>query len=98
MVLAEPVKLLLAMEERLLVLRGLGIQTSTGAATVLGRPTTRFIPTEKIRDVLVAEAGVVMPGVPSPHRAAVRGTIVLSVLVRHHRGVVWAAVASVGVG
>ena len=43
-------------EERLLVLRGLGIQTSTGAATVLGRPTTRFIPTEKIRDVLVAEA------------------------------------------
>ena len=43
-------------EERLLVLRGLGIQTSTAAATLLGRPTTRFIPTEKIRDVLVAEA------------------------------------------
>ncbi|RYP82110.1 hypothetical protein DL770_005674 [Monosporascus sp. CRB-9-2] len=44
-------------EERLLVLRGLGIQTTTpGGATVLGRGTTRFIPTGKIRDVLINEA------------------------------------------
>ncbi|RYP11989.1 hypothetical protein DL767_011558 [Monosporascus sp. MG133] len=44
-------------EERLLVLRGLGIQTTTpGGATVLARGTTRFIPTGKIRDVLINEA------------------------------------------
>ncbi|RYO86273.1 hypothetical protein DL762_004827 [Monosporascus cannonballus] len=44
-------------EERLLVLRGLGIQTTTpGGATVLARATTRFIPTGKIRDVLINEA------------------------------------------
>jgi phosphatidylinositol glycan class H protein len=42
--------------ESLLVLRGLGIQTSSAAPTYLGRPDTRFIPTEKIRDVLVNEA------------------------------------------
>ncbi|KAK4224570.1 phosphatidylinositol N-acetylglucosaminyltransferase subunit gpi15 [Podospora fimiseda] len=38
--------------ESLLVLRGLGIQTSTGG---WGRQKTRFIPTEKIRDVLINE-------------------------------------------
>ncbi|ORY55092.1 GPI-GlcNAc transferase complex, PIG-H component-domain-containing protein [Pseudomassariella vexata] len=43
-------------EESLLVLRGLGIQTSSSANTVLGSPVTRFIPTEKILDVLVNEA------------------------------------------
>ncbi|KXJ96624.1 GPI-GlcNAc transferase complex, PIG-H component-domain-containing protein [Microdochium bolleyi] len=43
-------------EERLLVLRGLGIQTSSSAATVLGSSVTRFIPTEKIQDVLINEA------------------------------------------
>ncbi|KAH7040164.1 GPI-GlcNAc transferase complex, PIG-H component-domain-containing protein [Microdochium trichocladiopsis] len=43
-------------EERLLVLRGLGIQTSSSAATVLGSSVTRFIPTDKIQDVLVNEA------------------------------------------
>ncbi|KAK6189236.1 pseudouridine synthase deg1, partial [Pestalotiopsis sp. IQ-011] len=40
----------------LLVLRGLGIQTSSSGHTVLGGPATRFIPTEKIRDVLINEA------------------------------------------
>ncbi|KAI0162715.1 GPI-GlcNAc transferase complex [Pestalotiopsis sp. NC0098] len=42
--------------ESLLVLRGLGIQTSSSGHTVLGGPATRFIPTEKIRDVLINEA------------------------------------------
>jgi len=43
-------------EESLLVLRGLGIQTSTSSETYLSSATTRFIPTEKIRDILVNEA------------------------------------------
>ncbi|KAI1083706.1 hypothetical protein F5B20DRAFT_347209 [Whalleya microplaca] len=44
-------------EERLLVLRGLGIQTSSSKGSVLGgRAVTRFIPTEKIQDVLINEA------------------------------------------
>jgi phosphatidylinositol glycan class H protein len=43
-------------EERLLVLRGLGIQTSSTSSTILGSAATRFIPTEKIQDVLVNEA------------------------------------------
>ncbi|KAK0705303.1 GPI-GlcNAc transferase complex, PIG-H component-domain-containing protein [Lasiosphaeris hirsuta] len=56
--------------ESLLVLRGLGIQTATTAAggalwgggglwgwvVGFGGPATRFIPTEKIRDVLINEA------------------------------------------
>jgi phosphatidylinositol N-acetylglucosaminyltransferase subunit H len=42
--------------ESLLVLRGLGIQTSTSAMTYLGSASTRFIPTEKIQDVFVNEA------------------------------------------
>ncbi|KAK4166632.1 phosphatidylinositol N-acetylglucosaminyltransferase [Cladorrhinum sp. PSN259] len=48
--------------ESLLVLRGLGIQTSSGGGGgssgwgIIGRPKTRFIPTEKIRDVLINEA------------------------------------------
>ncbi|KAK4455716.1 putative GPI-GlcNAc transferase complex [Podospora aff. communis PSN243] len=44
--------------ESLLVLRGLGIQTSTAGGFPWGswRPATRFIPTEKIRDVLINEA------------------------------------------
>jgi phosphatidylinositol N-acetylglucosaminyltransferase subunit H len=40
----------------LLVLRGLGIQTSTSSTTYLGTASTRFIPTEKIQDILVNEA------------------------------------------
>jgi len=43
-------------EESLLVLRGLGIQTSTSSETYLSSATTRFIPTEKIQDILVNEA------------------------------------------
>ncbi|KAL2069952.1 hypothetical protein VTL71DRAFT_14632 [Oculimacula yallundae] len=42
--------------ESLLVLRGLGIQTSSSSSTYLSSPTTRFIPTEKIQDILVNEA------------------------------------------
>lgn len=42
--------------ESLLVLRGLGVQTSSSSGTYLFRKATRFIPTEKIRDVLVNEA------------------------------------------
>jgi phosphatidylinositol N-acetylglucosaminyltransferase subunit H len=42
--------------ESLLVLRGLGIQTSTSSETYLSSNTTRFIPTEKIQDILVNEA------------------------------------------
>ncbi|KAG9245779.1 GPI-GlcNAc transferase complex [Calycina marina] len=42
--------------ESLLVLHGLGIQTSTSSATYLSSATTRFIPTAKIQDVLVNEA------------------------------------------
>jgi phosphatidylinositol glycan class H protein len=43
-------------EESLLVLRGLGIQTSTSSSTYLSTSSTRFIPTEKIQDILVNEA------------------------------------------
>jgi phosphatidylinositol glycan class H protein len=43
-------------EESLTVLRGLGIQTSTTSSTYLQSPTTRFIPTTSIQDVLIHEA------------------------------------------
>ncbi|KAI0441008.1 GPI-GlcNAc transferase complex, PIG-H component-domain-containing protein [Xylaria telfairii] len=47
----------LHVQESLLVLRGLGIQTSSSKDSLLaGRATTRFIPTEKILDVLINEA------------------------------------------
>ncbi|KAK7408226.1 hypothetical protein QQX98_009589 [Neonectria punicea] len=42
--------------ESLLVMRGLGVQTSETAASYLANTATRFIPTEKIRDILVNEA------------------------------------------
>ncbi|KAI6780292.1 Gpi-c transferase complex [Emericellopsis cladophorae] len=42
--------------ESLLVMRGLGMQTSSSPATYLASATSRFIPTEKIRDVFVNEA------------------------------------------
>ncbi|KAH7397645.1 GPI-GlcNAc transferase complex [Cadophora sp. MPI-SDFR-AT-0126] len=42
--------------ESLLVLRGLGIQTSSSSNTYLSSSTKRFIPTEKIQDILVNEA------------------------------------------
>ncbi|KAF2817300.1 uncharacterized protein BDZ99DRAFT_374402, partial [Mytilinidion resinicola] len=43
-------------EESLLVLRGLGIQTSTSSPTYLSTPTTRFIPTTSIQDIFIHEA------------------------------------------
>jgi len=44
------------MEESLLVIRSLGVQTSTTAGTWVGMGRrTRFIPTEKVRDVIVNE-------------------------------------------
>ncbi|KAH7146425.1 GPI-GlcNAc transferase complex, PIG-H component-domain-containing protein [Dactylonectria macrodidyma] len=42
--------------ESLLVMRGLGVQTSESSASYLATTATRFIPTEKIRDILVNEA------------------------------------------
>lgn len=42
--------------ESLLVLRGLGVQTSESGGSYLGGTATRFIPTEKIQDVFVNEA------------------------------------------
>ncbi|KAI1101776.1 GPI-GlcNAc transferase complex, PIG-H component-domain-containing protein [Jackrogersella minutella] len=46
----------IGVEERLLVLRGLGIQTSSTGATIFSSLKTRFIPTDKIQDVLINEA------------------------------------------
>ncbi|KAK4063259.1 uncharacterized protein Triagg1_9644 [Trichoderma aggressivum f. europaeum] len=43
-------------QESLLVLRGLGVQTCESPATYLAAAATRFIPTEKIQDILVNEA------------------------------------------
>ncbi|KAF4125848.1 phosphatidylinositol N-acetylglucosaminyltransferase subunit H [Geosmithia morbida] len=56
--LAYAVVLRVHTSESLLVLRGLGVQTSCSPPTYLGGSSgaTRFIPTEKIRDILVNEA------------------------------------------
>ncbi|KAI9810807.1 MAG: hypothetical protein M1832_001109 [Thelocarpon impressellum] len=43
-------------EESLLVLQGLGIQTSTTSPTYLSTSTTRFIPTNQVQDVFIHEA------------------------------------------
>ncbi|KAL4897318.1 GPI-GlcNAc transferase complex, PIG-H component-domain-containing protein [Aspergillus ambiguus] len=43
-------------EESLLVIRGLGIQTSTSSATYLSKASTRFIPTTQIQDIVIHEA------------------------------------------
>lgn len=43
-------------EESLLVIRGLGIQTSTSSATYLFKASTRFIPTTQIQDIVIHEA------------------------------------------
>ncbi|BDD60055.1 hypothetical protein MPDQ_005370 [Monascus purpureus] len=43
-------------EESLLVIRGLGIQTSSSSATYLSTATTRFIPTTQIQDIVIHEA------------------------------------------
>lgn len=43
-------------EESLLIIRGLGIQTSTSSASYLSTPTTRFIPTSQVQDIFIHEA------------------------------------------
>ena len=43
-------------QESLLVMRGLGVQTSESPKSYLAGTATRFIPTEKIQDILVNEA------------------------------------------
>jgi phosphatidylinositol glycan class H protein len=43
-------------EEKLLVMRGLGVQTNESAKSYFAGAATRFIPTEKIQDILVNEA------------------------------------------
>jgi len=43
-------------EESLLVLRGLGVQTSTSSAMYWRPPVTRFIPTTSIQDIFIHEA------------------------------------------
>ncbi|KAL2372167.1 phosphatidylinositol glycan, class H [Blastomyces gilchristii SLH14081] len=43
-------------EESLLVIRGLGVQTSTSSATYLSTASTRFIPTTQIQDIVIHEA------------------------------------------
>ncbi|KAL2818930.1 GPI-GlcNAc transferase complex, PIG-H component-domain-containing protein [Aspergillus granulosus] len=43
-------------EESLLVIRGLGIQTSTSSPTYLFKAATRFIPTTEIQDIVIHEA------------------------------------------
>lgn len=43
-------------EESLLVIRGLGVQTSTSSPTYLTTSATRFIPTNMIQDIFIHEA------------------------------------------
>lgn len=43
-------------EESLLVLQGLGIQTSTSSRYFFTAPTTTFIPTTQIQDIVIHEA------------------------------------------
>ncbi|OJD34596.1 phosphatidylinositol n-acetylglucosaminyltransferase [Diplodia corticola] len=43
-------------EESILVLRGLGVQTSSSSPTYLSTATTRFIPTASIQDIFIHEA------------------------------------------
>ncbi|KAL4794656.1 GPI-GlcNAc transferase complex, PIG-H component-domain-containing protein [Aspergillus venezuelensis] len=43
-------------KESLLVIRGLGIQTSTSSPTYLSTAATRFIPTTEIQDIVIHEA------------------------------------------
>ena len=46
----------MATEESLLVIRGLGIQTTSSPATYLSKAATRFIPTTQIQDIVIHEA------------------------------------------
>ncbi|KAL1989525.1 hypothetical protein VTN49DRAFT_6722 [Thermomyces lanuginosus] len=43
-------------EESLLVIRGLGVQTSTSSSMYWSSATTRFIPTTQIQDIVIHEA------------------------------------------
>ena len=43
-------------EESLLVIRGLGVQTSTSSPSYLWTSSTRFIPTSSIQDIFIHEA------------------------------------------
>ena len=43
-------------EESLLVLQGIGIQTSTSSSYFFTSPTTTFIPTTQIQDIVIHEA------------------------------------------
>lgn len=43
-------------QESLLIIRGLGIQTSTSSSSYLSTPTTRFIPTSQVQDIFIHEA------------------------------------------
>lgn len=43
-------------EESILVLQGLGVQTSTSSSYFLLSPTTTFIPTTQIQDIVIHEA------------------------------------------
>lgn len=43
-------------EESLLVIRGLGVQTSTSSPSYLSAASTRFIPTNMIQDIFIYEA------------------------------------------
>ena len=43
-------------EESLLVLRGLGVQTSSSSPSYLSTATTRFIPATQIQDIVIHEA------------------------------------------
>lgn len=43
-------------EESLMVIRGLGIQTSTSSSMYWSSAATRFIPTTQIQDIVIHEA------------------------------------------
>lgn len=43
-------------EESLLVIRGLGVQTSTSSSSYLWTSSTRFIPTSSVQDIFIHEA------------------------------------------
>jgi phosphatidylinositol glycan class H protein len=52
----QPWLTLACVEESLLVIRGLGIQTSTSSAMYWSSAATRFIPTTQIQDIVIHEA------------------------------------------
>lgn len=56
LILAYILSLRVYSSESLLVMRGLGVQTSESPGTYLTSYATRFIPTEKIQDIFVNEA------------------------------------------